>query len=368
MAHGHGERGVGALLGVQPDVGQLGHFGVVGRDRHRLGALVAHLGEEVGVGRARLRHVGAPGDDERAVVPVGRFGHVGLLTPDLRAGRWQVAVPVVEAHAHAANQRQVAGAGGVADHGHGGNGREADDAVGAVLLDGVDVGGGDQLVDLVPGAAHKAAHAAHLLVVAARFGVLLDQRPGVHRGLADRQRGAPALQQAAAHHGVLHAVGGIQVPAVRGTACAAARLVVGHVPAGARVVGLLGFPGDDAALDVDLPRARTGAVHAVGAAHDLVVRPAVAVGVFPGAVFGGGQPVVAREGLLGQREVGEAVEKVTHEWTPEKGERERNWRARGGLRVFDLSACAQVEPPVQDQAQRVEDGETVHGASAACRP
>ena len=86
VAHGHRQRGVGALLGVQPQVGELGDFAVVGRHRHRLGALVAHLGEEVRVGGARLRHVAAPGDDVGAVVPVGAFGHVGLLAPDLRAG------------------------------------------------------------------------------------------------------------------------------------------------------------------------------------------------------------------------------------------------------------------------------------------
>ena len=108
MAHGHGECGVGALLGVQPDVRQLGHLGVVGRDRHGLGALVPDFGEEVSVRRACLRHIRAPRDDEARVVPVGRFGHVGLLSPDLRAGGRQVAVPVVKTHADAADQGQVA--------------------------------------------------------------------------------------------------------------------------------------------------------------------------------------------------------------------------------------------------------------------
>ena len=63
MAHGHGERRVGALLRVQPEIGEFGDFGIVGRDRHDLRAVVARLDEEMGVGRARLRHVGAPGDD-----------------------------------------------------------------------------------------------------------------------------------------------------------------------------------------------------------------------------------------------------------------------------------------------------------------
>ena len=192
-----------------------------------------------------------------------------------------------------------------------GNRREADDAVRAVLLDGVDVGRGDDLVDLVPARAHEAAEAAHLLVVAA-LGVVLDDRgPGLDR-VVRQARLAPALQQPAAHHRVLHAVGAVQVPAVARAARAAARLVVGHVPARARVVGLLGFPGDDAALDVDLPRAGAGAVDAVRGAHDLVVRPAVAVGVFPGAVFAGDDAVAAGEGFARLGEIGQSVEEMAH--------------------------------------------------------
>src|SRR3546814_6094250 len=87
-------------------------------------------------------------------------------------------------------------------------------------------------------------------------------------------RSAPHAQQGAAHQRVLRPVGAVQVPGIAGAARTAARLVVGQVRAGARIVGLLGFPGDQAVLDVDLPAARAGAVHAVGGAHDLVVLPA----------------------------------------------------------------------------------------------
>ncbi len=181
VAHRHRDGRIGALLRAHPDVGQLGDLGIVGRHRDRLRTLVANLGEEVRIGRARLRHVRAPGDDETAVVPIGRFGHVGLLAPDLRAGRRQVAVPVVEAHADAADQAQVARAGGIADHAHRRDRREADHAIGTMLLDRVDVGRGDDLVDLVPGRAHEAAETAHLLVVAALRIVLDDAGPCIDR-------------------------------------------------------------------------------------------------------------------------------------------------------------------------------------------
>src|ERR1039457_5154595 len=97
----------------------------------------------------------------------------------------------------------------------------------------------------------------------------------------------------------------------------AARLVVGHGPARARGVGLLGFPGDDAALDVDLPRARTGAVDAVGGAYHLVVRPTVTVGVFPGAVFTVRNAEALGETFLRVREIVQSIKKVTHFDSPE---------------------------------------------------
>src|SRR6185369_6209751 len=170
----------------------------------------------------------------------------------------------------------------------------------------------DHLVDLVPARTSEPAQAAHGLPALARFLVADDRRPGQHR----RHRVpcfAPGLEQAAAHHRVFDAIGAVQIPAVTGAARTTTRLVVGHVPARARVVGLLGFPGDDAALDVDLPRARARAVHTMRAAHDLVVGPAVAVGVLPGAVFAGGLAMIAGEALAGLRKIGQSVEKVAHE-------------------------------------------------------
>ena len=311
VGEGLRQRRVGALLGVEPEVGELGHLGVVRGDGHGLGALVAHLGEEVRVRGTGLRNVGAPGDDVVGVVPVGRLRHVGLLAPDLRAGRRQVAVPVVEAQAHAADQRQVTATGGIADHGHGRDRREADHAVRAELLDGVDVGRGDDLVDLVPAGTDETAHAALALVALGLDRVADDAGPGL-----DRRQGlacfAPESQQGFTDLGVFKAVGTVDVPAVAGAARAATRFVVGQVVTGTRVVGLLGFPGDQAVLHVDLPGARPGAVHPVGGAHDLVVLPARAVDVLPVTRFLAGLAMTVGELPLLAIEEAQLVEYVAH--------------------------------------------------------
>ena len=80
------------------------------------------------------------------------------------------------------------------------------------------------------------------------------------------------LQQRAAHVRVAHPGRRVGVPGERRAARAAAGLVLRPVRPRRRVVGLLGLPGDDPVLDVDLPGARTGAVHPVRGADDLVVR------------------------------------------------------------------------------------------------
>ncbi len=193
VAKGHAQGRVGALLDRQPQVGELGGFRIVGADHHRLGAAIARLGVEVGVGRAGLRDVGAPQDHEAGIEPVGAFGDVGLFPPGLGRGRRQVAIPVVERAADPADQLQIAGSGGVGDHRHGRDRREAEHPVGAVGLDGVGVGGGDDLGDLVPGGADKAAAAAPRHIVGALGRVVLDRGPGGHRA-AGHPRRPPQLK------------------------------------------------------------------------------------------------------------------------------------------------------------------------------
>ena len=60
VAHGHAERGIGALLRRHPQIGEFRGFRIVRADHDALGAAVARLGIEMRVGRARLRHVRAP--------------------------------------------------------------------------------------------------------------------------------------------------------------------------------------------------------------------------------------------------------------------------------------------------------------------
>ena len=288
VADRHPEGAVLPLVDRDPLVGHLRGLREVGREHHHLGAGVARLDQEVGVRRAGAEDVRADDGDEARLVPVGALADVGLLAPDLRRRRRQVAVPVVERQADAAEQLQEAGAGGVADHRHRRDRREADHPVRAVVEHRAHVGGGEDLVRLLPGDAAQAALAARLLVAAPRLRVADDRAPGGHRvaGMAPLGR-APQVDQHAAHVGVLHPQRAVDVPGVGDAALAAARLVGGQLGIEARVVERLQLPGDDALLDVDVPAAAAGAVDAVGRAHDLVVGPAVAVEVLPRALLRG---------------------------------------------------------------------------------
>ena len=182
---------------------------------------------------------------------------------------------------------------------------------GPYCLDRIGVGRRDDLGDLVPGRAHEAAEAALARIGFALLRVLDDRGPGGDRR-AQHARLAPQLQKPRTHQRVLHPVAGIEIPGVAGAARTAARLVVRQLRPRARIVGLLRLPGDDAALDVDLPRARAGAVGAVGGAHDLVVLPALAVAVLPPAVLAGGDAVPVGEFAGDAVEERQAIEKVAH--------------------------------------------------------
>ncbi len=311
VAHRHAERGIGALLRRDPEIGEFRGFGIIRADHDTLGALVAGLGIEMSVGRARLRHVRSPQNEEARIVPIGAFRHVGLLAPGLRAGRRQVAIPVVERHADAAEQRQITRAGGIAHHRHRRDRREAEHAIRPVAFHRVGVGRGDEFVDLFPGRTDEAAKPALLHVGGALVRIFDDRFPGRDRR-HQHPRLAPQLEQPRAHQRIFHAVAGIEIPAVARAARAAARLVVRQIGPRARIVGLLRLPGDDAALDVNLPGARSGAIHAMGRAHDLVVLPALAIAVLPAPVLVGGDAVAVGETDGAAIEERQAVEKVAH--------------------------------------------------------
>ena len=263
-------------------------------------------------------HVRAPGDEVARVVPICRFRYVGLLSPGLRTGGGEVAVPIVETQAHPADERQITAAGGVGDHGHGRDRRKTSDAIGAVFLDRIDVGRGDDLIDLVPARPHESAETAHGLE-ASRFLSVFDQAlPSLDR--RERlARFAPQFHQPTADQGILQPVAAIEIPRIARPAGTAARFVVGHVRPCARIVGLLGLPGDDAAFHVNFPTARTGAIDPMGRAHDLVVLPTHAVGVFPRPVFLPHLAMTVGEdrALLG--EIFQSIEKMAHEVSPKNG-------------------------------------------------
>jgi hypothetical protein len=111
---------------------------------------------------------------------------------------------------------------------------------------------------------------------------------------------------------MLDALRAVEIPGEAGAALAAARLVVGQILAGAGIVGLLHLERHQAVLDEDFPGTAAGAVHAVGRAHDLVVLPAMAIGIFPVTILVGDDAVVVGEGFLRFFEKPQSVQKMTH--------------------------------------------------------
>ena len=200
------------------------------------------------------RDIGAPHHQVGRVVPVTGFRNIGLIAKGLRGCRRQVGVPIVEGQGDAANGLQEAHARAIRNLGHRRNHGEAINAVRAVLADGVDVRGRGNVDGLFIGNADKPALAALGDIGLALFRILLDRAP--------RQDGISVLGLFLAEHvyqyaagiRVAHTSGRVGVPRKGCATRTAAWLVLRHVIARGGVVHCLGFPGDNAIFDVDLPR------------------------------------------------------------------------------------------------------------------
>ena len=286
VSHCHSQCRVGTCLCGQPLVSELGVVGVVGAHGDNLGTAVANLRDPVSVRGTGQRNVCTPHDEVCSVPPVAGLGNVGLVAEDLRGSHGKVGVPVVEAGHHAAHQLDVANTRAEGGHRHCRNRGEAGVTVGTVVLDGVHVSSSHQLESLSPGRTHQTTLTACVNVACTLGGVGHDGVEGVHGIVVDCLRFAVHLQQETANVGVLNAGGRVGVPRECCTAGATAGLVLGAVGTNRGVVGFLCFPGDNAVLDVHLPGAGAGAVHAVGRANFLIVAPTVAVeGVTFAAAF-----------------------------------------------------------------------------------
>ncbi|MNE43223.1 hypothetical protein D3C80_1373880 [compost metagenome] len=75
---------------------------------------------------------------------------------------------------------------------------------------------------------------------------------------------APQFDQAFAHQRVFQAVGAVQIPGIAGATWATARFMVWQIGTGTWVIGLLGFPGDQAVFHINFPAAGAGAVDPMG--------------------------------------------------------------------------------------------------------
>src|SRR5262249_18088519 len=127
-----------------------------------------------------------------------------------------------------------------------------------------------------------------------------------------------------------------------------------------RIICLLRFPGDDAALDIDFPRTRAGAICSMGRAHDFVVLPALAITILPAPVFAGGDAISVGKLPNGSVEECQAVKKMTHDLAS------LSRRSHGGYRsplwttldFIEKTTATGIVRPSDHNATDVEDQET----------
>ena len=253
IRHGHGQGPIGAGFGRQPGIGEFYIFRVVRRHGRHLGSPVTGFGVKVGIGAAGHGQIGAPDDHVACIVPIRTFGHIGLLAPNLGGGRRQIAIPVVKTDHGGTDQRKKAGTGGIADHGHGRDRCEAEDAVRAILFDGVNQGGCDQRCSFIPIRPHEPALPSLALEDFQPYRVFRNTPPGCH-GIGMLCQGSPPqAQQGRANVGIAGPDRAVGIPGIGGSPGTAPGFMIRHFRPTSRIVGALRVPDDDAVFDIHVP-------------------------------------------------------------------------------------------------------------------
>ncbi len=144
VVYRHPEGSILTGMDGNPPVAVLGNLAEIGGEDDKFCPGVACFGDEVNVWGAGHVQVRPHCHDEAGFVPVGSFSDIGLFPPHFWGGVGEVAIPVVETQVHSAHELQEAGTSGITEHRHGGDGGEANDAIGALLFDGVNGGGGGE--------------------------------------------------------------------------------------------------------------------------------------------------------------------------------------------------------------------------------
>src|SRR6185437_5471396 len=150
-----------------------------------------------------------------------------------------------------------------------------------VLARGVQASRSNQFAQLFPLGAAITTLAARLLHAQTLLFVANYGSPSLHRIRKRGLRFLPHVVKRTADVWILYPDRAVDIPGGGDATLAATRLIGRQTALKKRIVGLLHLPGDDPVFYVDRPGAATGAVDAMRTAENVIMRPAVAVELFP---------------------------------------------------------------------------------------
>src|SRR3989338_6389998 len=121
MPDRHPESGVLSLMDRDPFISRFGGLAEVRRENYDFCAMMTGFDQEMRIWRTRHKDVGPYGRYHFRFIPIGRFSHIRLFSPNFRGCRRKIAIPVVKRQGNAAHKLHKTRASGITDHRHGGN-------------------------------------------------------------------------------------------------------------------------------------------------------------------------------------------------------------------------------------------------------
>ncbi|MNB85426.1 hypothetical protein D3C75_323380 [compost metagenome] len=129
------------------------------------------------------------------------------------------------------------------------------------------------------------AFAARFFILAGFLRIFDNTCPGINIVTVLLKGSLPQPPQLTAYIRIFHTQRAVLIPREGGSARTAAGFELRHIRTAGRIVDLLIFPGDNSVLHEHLPAAGARTVYSVCGTDDFIVRPALAVHIFPISIF-----------------------------------------------------------------------------------
>lgn len=295
MEERNGKGGIGEMIRVKKEIGEIGGLRIVGEEEERIWEIVEGLSIEMRVGSEGMRKVGEKKNEEKGIVKVWRLRKVCMIEKGNGRRRRKIEIKVVEGNEEEEEKRKIKRERRIGKNRNGRDRREEKKEVREIGIGSIGVGGGDDIVEIIKCRKKKEEEEEKINIIGKIGRVMMDGRKWGKRSIK-RELIEKKIKKEREDKRIFKEVGRVDVKDIDRKERKEERLVVRKIREGERIVGMMGLKGDDEEIEIDIKREGEGEVKEMGGEKDIVVMKEFEIGVLKIKDLIGGEEVKLREG------------------------------------------------------------------------